>query len=148
PVRPVPAFDPQDPSATGWFTTSPPLTPPVNHVALLVGALAGNAGRFPAQVSVDLIEPISHIPPNPGTSFTNTVVISRNGLLLCENTANNTATAVVRTPDLDLALTKTGSPQGPLPGIAPGQPITYTLAVENRGTVNAKGVTVTDRSEE
>ena len=62
----------------------------------------------------------------------------------CENTADNTATAVTCTPSLDLALTKTGSAQGALPGIAPGQPITYTIQFQNSGTVPARGVTVTE----
>ena len=139
-VSPVPVFDPLNPLTGGW--SAEPITP-VNHIALLVGALAGNAGPFTAQVSVDLVDPITHILPQPGSSFANTVVIAQ-AIPLSEDTANNTATAVVRTPSLDLALTKTGSVEGSLPGIAPGQSITYTLTFENSGTVNAYGVRITD----
>ncbi len=142
PVASAPAFDPNNPLTGGWSATP---TTPVNHIALLVGTLAGNAGPFTAQVTVDLIDPNGGIPvlPPPGTCFANTLEI-RQAVPLCENPADNTAVATVCTPALDLALTKTGSVQGALPGIVPGQPITYTLAFENSGTVRAYGVRVTD----
>jgi uncharacterized repeat protein (TIGR01451 family) len=140
PVSPVPSFTPATPLAGGWSAAP---VPPVNHVALDVGALAGNSGPFTAQVTVDLIDPGTGARPDAGVCYTNSVVIHQvqPG---CENTADNTATAKVCTPSLDLSLRKTGSAQGLFPGIAPGQPITYTIEFENSGTVPARGVTITD----
>jgi len=140
PVNAAPAFDVSNPASGGWSATP---TAPVNHIALLAGAVAGNAGPFNAQVTVDLIDPVTHALPAPGTPFTNSVVIAQLDPL-CEDTSNNRATAIVRTPSLDLALTKTGSVEGSLPGLAPGQPIAYTIAFENSGTVNAYGVRIND----
>jgi uncharacterized repeat protein (TIGR01451 family) len=140
PAAVTPAFNVASPTSGGWSATA---TTPVNHIAFLINTLAGNAGPFTAQVTVDLIDPVTRVLPAPGTSFTNRVVIAQ-AVPLCENTANNTATAIVRTPALDVSLTKKGSVEGSLPGIAPGQPITYTLTFENNGTVSAYGVRVTD----
>ena len=141
PVSPVPAFNPAAPLTGGWAAA--PASP--SHVAFLVGALAGNAGPFTAQVTVDLIDPNGGTPvlPQPGVCFTNTVVIHQ-AVPACENLADNTATAIVCTPALDLALTKTGSVQGALPGATPGQPITYTIKFQNTGTVRAYGVRIAD----
>lgn len=147
PITSAPVFDPADPLnlANGW-TAAP--SAKINRIALLVGVMAGHTGPFTAQVSVNLIDPMGSAGvtelPKAGACFTNTAIIHQ-AVPLCENTANNTATARVCTPSLDLALTKTGSMEDNLPGIAPGQPITYTIAFENRGTVNAYGVSVSDQ---
>lgn len=146
PIPSVPAFNPADPlnAVNGWTDTP---GSKVNRIALRVGDMAGNSSSFTAQVSVNLIDPkgAGGVPelPQAGACFSSSVVIHQ-AVPLCEDTANNTATARVCTPSLDLALTKTGSMEGNNPGIAPGQPITYTLAIENNGTVNAYGVSVID----
>ena len=146
PLTTVFAFDPANPLdlLNGWTATR---GAKVNRLAFLVGAMAGNSPSLTAQISVDLIDPQgsggTRELPQAGACFTGSVIINQD-VPLCENTANNSATARVCTPSLDLALTKTGSMEGNTPGITPGQPVTYTLAFQNNGTVNAYGVSVTD----
>ena len=141
------AFNPANPldALNGW-TAAPGAK--VNRIAFLVGAMAGNSPSFSAQISVDLIDPQGSggTPelPQAGACFTGSVLIIQD-VPLCEDTSNNSATARVCTPSLDLALTKTGSTEGGAPGLTPGQPITYTLAFANHGTVNAYGVSVIDQ---
>ena len=61
-----------------------------------------------------------------------------------DDSGNNTSTASTETPGLEMALTKTGDPEGVYPGTIPGGQVAYTLEIENTGTTIAYGVKISD----
>ncbi len=139
-ISPVPVFDPASPASTGW--TNSPLGLLVNHLAYNVGTMAPQAGPYAISVTVRLTDPATGANINDGILLTNHVQVASGGV---ERTlTNNTASAVTRTPGVDMALTKTGNPEGSFPGTAPGHSLTYTLSYENSGSVRAYGIYVID----
>lgn len=64
---PIP--DPGNPAASGW-TAVPGATMPT-HVAVIVGAMPGNAGPFLAEVEMELRDPLNQADVPPGTVVTN-----------------------------------------------------------------------------
>ena len=135
----VPAFSATSPTTGGW-SASP--TSPVNHIAWVIGTLAGEAGPFTLTVTVDGLRASGQGTLPSAANLTNTVVIHADGT--DQNPANNTDDHTTRTPGNDITLTKTGSSEGSFPGVAPGGQLTYTLTVENSGTQTAYGVEIQD----
>jgi uncharacterized repeat protein (TIGR01451 family) len=117
-------------AGTGWNCTAP--TGPCTRSDALTPAASYPAIAVTAMVAANA---------TPGT-VTNIAAVSGGG---DSNTSNNTASdpTVITTPapGMDLAITKTHS----LNAAAPGQPITYLVAVKNVGTSASSGtVTVTE----
>ncbi len=77
-----------------------------------------------------------------GGTFTNTATVSTSTTTLTDsNSANNTASAATTiTPEVDLRITKTDTPD---PAIA-GNSLTYQIVVTNDGPATATNVNVTD----
>ncbi|MBK8092689.1 MAG: DUF11 domain-containing protein [Verrucomicrobiaceae bacterium] len=137
----VPAFNPLSPTTGGWSAAP---TTPVNHIAWLVGTLAGEAGPFTITVTTDAIAPNGGAPAllPAGVNLQNLASIHTTDTdQVPENSSDD---HVTRTPGNDVSLTKTASAEGSTPGIAPGKPLTYTLRVENSGTQTAYGIEILD----
>jgi uncharacterized repeat protein (TIGR01451 family) len=98
----------------------------------IVNLLAGGTATYTLTGTVD--------PAATGT-LVNTATVAASASPPDPNPANNTATDVdALTPQADLALTKTGSPD-PVP---PGGVLTYILTVANAGPSDATSVTLVD----
>jgi uncharacterized repeat protein (TIGR01451 family)/fimbrial isopeptide formation D2 family protein len=134
----TPAFDPSAPLAGGW--TNAPVVP-VQHIAWVIGTLPGSAGPYTIAVTA-IAAPPSGAPLPAGTALRNAVEIFVSGT--DQNPDNNTDEHTPRTPSNDVALTKTGSTEGAVPGLVPGDEIVYEIVVENTGTETAYGIEVAD----
>jgi uncharacterized repeat protein (TIGR01451 family) len=79
-------------------------------------------------------------PQNAGTTISNTASVQ--GTVPDPNNSNNSATETtsVVAPTADLAVTKTDSPDP----VFVGEPLTYTIRVDNNGPLTASSVTLSD----
>ncbi len=135
----APTFDPQDPTSNGW-TASPVGT--VAYVAILIGDLPGNAGPYSPRITLAAIDPDNGNNIPAGVALTNSATIYTSSIETTDT--DNTGTATTSTPGIDLTIDKKGNPEGGFPGVAPGDPITYSITIGNSGSVDACGVYVTD----
>ncbi|WP_411846710.1 SdrD B-like domain-containing protein [Roseibacillus persicicus] len=137
----APTFTPGT-SGAGW-STSPPAT--VTFIAFEVGTVPANAGDTDILVSTTIPGGTA-----PGTAYINTATISTSAQESDDpedpgdGPDNNVATATTQIPGVDMAIAKSASAEGSVPGLRPGDPITYTIEVTNTGTQTAYGVKVED----
>ena len=143
PTAPVPAFNPTNASANiaaGWSATQPACA--ISHVAFSVGDIPASSPPYVIQLAVQLTNPTTGADLFAGEVFSNCVAVGTSSIET--NVANNTDCAVTALPGIDMAISKVGSVEGALTGIAPGSALTYTLEFCNRGTVPAYGIELTD----
>ena len=143
PSSPVPAFDPTNAGANataGWVSS--PAGMDVSHIAWSVGMLPRNSAIYTIEVNARLVDPGDGTDLTAGLALTNSVEIFTTDP--DENPTNNIDQHPTRTPGVDLALEKSGSIEGVLPGSIPGQPLTYTMTWRNSGTVTAYGLKIED----
>ncbi len=140
-----PTIDANDPAATGWTQDIDSLTT-VSHVAVVIGALAGNAGPRSVDVSVALVDPATGLEPQPGSRFENCAVIGADGSPFTDDDdpSNNSGCVTTSTPGIDLSVATVCDPSGSFPGVRVGEPLDVTFRVSNTGTVNAFGVVLSD----
>lgn len=134
-----PVFDPNDPS--GWTSDASSL-PVVNWIAFHVEELAGSAPPRELEVLVSARDPVGQALLVAGQLFENCVRITLPGV--DEDPSNNDSCIITRVPGLNVAITKLCEPSGYLPGARPGDPVSFGLVLENRGTTEAYGLVVTD----
>ena len=135
----------QDVVTGGWSFVSVTPAPGFSCSDPGAGATSGtvfcNAGSLAAG-STSTFSIVFHIPPAtpPGTTFTNTAVVSSS---TDPNSENNTSTAATTTPGApaqgDVAIGKTGPTSA-----APNSDVTYTITVTNLGPSTANNVSLTD----
>ncbi len=133
-------------SPGGAWTSTPTLVngrPVVNYMLFSIGNLAALQGPFPISVTGEAREQDGDLSAI-GQSFTAHAEIRMIGApYLDNNTGNNAADVVTRTPSVDLAIALECTPSGVSPGLPPGEIIEVVLDFENTGTVNVYGVTIT-----
>ena len=110
-----------------------------NRTITISGAIPATNGSVTCTITLALAHPA----PVGTTGYSNTAMVSDDGLKGADPTpSNNTATDVDtltnRTPDL--VVTKTDGTTM----LAPGQPTTYTVTVTNTGNIGVADVLVTD----
>ena len=115
---------------------------PAGGASSTAGPVAGDVAdtiSLPAGSSVNYTVLCSIDPSATGT-LSNTATAASS--VTDPNGSNNSATDsdTVLMPMADLSITKTGSPAS----LQPGQPLTYTVTVNNTGPSDAPGVVVTD----
>jgi len=137
PQTTAPTYD----GGAGWSATP---TPTTSYVALLLGDLPPQSGPFQAYLRVEARDPASGQPPEGGTRFeacaTVAVGSDQEGE---EHPGNDRACALTRTPGIDVEVRESCDPEGGYPGLRPGEPMRFTLELENTGTVPAYGVALT-----
>ncbi|MFT7579291.1 MAG: putative repeat protein (TIGR01451 family), partial [Myxococcota bacterium] len=135
-----PVIDPANPAAGGW-TQDPTSLPRVTHVAIVVGDLPALSGPYSILVDVVAQDPTG-LPPLSGAQLDNVATIGSYSTppTLDEDDSNNRATAMTRTPGIDLSSRAVCEPSGALPGLRPGDLLNVTLALRNTGTVEAYGL--------
>ncbi len=138
PTGALPAFDAADPAADGWSQSPGALGGPVTHVAFVVGALPAYAPPRTIVVEVELVDPATGLPPQPGSAFEGCATIS--ATTQDDDPSNHEACATTQTPGIDLSLSALCEPPGAEPGLLPGQIWRVTLAYANTGTTTAYGV--------
>ncbi|MGJ8726603.1 MAG: SdrD B-like domain-containing protein [Roseibacillus sp.] len=137
----APVFTPGT-SGLGWSSTP---TATVTFIAFEVGTVPANAGDSDILVSTSIPGGTA-----PGTAYTNTATISTSAQESddpedpTDGPNNNAATAMTQIPGVDMAIAKSASAEGSVPGLRPGDPITYTIELTNTGTQTAYGVKVED----
>ncbi|HRH30941.1 MAG TPA: hypothetical protein PK886_02670, partial [Candidatus Paceibacterota bacterium] len=137
----APTFDLSNPVSLGWQTTYSSNT---NFIAIVTGPLAGNSPEYTVSVTLEATDPSTDLELPTGVSLTNTVEIFLPTGVNDQDYTNNTASATVITPGIDLWIEKTGNVEGGFPGVGPGDSMTYTVSFGNQGTVPACGVFITD----
>ncbi|MFO0749417.1 MAG: DUF11 domain-containing protein [Myxococcota bacterium] len=136
----APAFDPQNPAASGWSKT-PGL---VQWIAIQRSNLGKQEGPFSVYIDVALRTPVSGLTPLPGSTITNVASIAPAGPSQDgdDDPSNNTSTVTTKTPGVDVAMDLLCDPAGAYPGAIPGQAASVTLTLVNNGTVPAYGLKV------
>ncbi len=137
----APTFTPGT-SGAGWSSTPPA---GVTFIAFEIGTLPANQGdtKILVGTSIPAAAP-------PGSSYTNSATIATSATENddpedpTDGAENNAASATTKIPGVDMAVAKSASVEGSVPGLRPGDPITYTIEVTNTGTETAYGVKVED----
>ncbi len=148
-LGPTPTFSPANPTlpANGWTSVAGAT---VNHIAFVVshcatapcnpGDLDRLTGPFEIRIATTARAPGGAL-PFTGQPFTATASIAMIGNSFADaDLTNNTATATVRTPGVDLEVQTVCSPSGVLPGLPPGETATFTVDLANTGTTPAYGI--------
>lgn len=136
----VPAFDPSGPSGD-WTNDVGTLGTQPRHIAYIIGTVAARSAVYEITIQGILNDPGTGDPLAAGLTLENSVTIYADE---DDDPSNNTDTASTETPGLEMAITKTGDPEGIFPGAVPGDTIAYTLEIENNGTTIAYGVKISD----
>ncbi|PKN55529.1 MAG: hypothetical protein CVU56_20835 [Deltaproteobacteria bacterium HGW-Deltaproteobacteria-14] len=130
------------PTGGGWGTTPSPQT---SYVAILAGTLPAQSGPYAVYLRVEARDPATGQTPEGGTRFQScagvTIGSPQEG---AGDPGNNSACALTRTPGIDVEVRKTCDPAGAYPGVRPGEAVTFTLELENTGTVPAYGVKLSE----
>jgi len=106
----------------------------------LIGISSGRGSIDPGTQDLSLSTPFTITQPTAYQTFdlsSNPVDLDQENLVFVPN---GTSGYNVQIPQTDLEVSQIASP----PPVEPNQPLTYTIAVLNAGTITATGVTVTD----
>ncbi|MCA9513817.1 MAG: DUF11 domain-containing protein, partial [Myxococcales bacterium] len=142
----APTFDADAADPPGWSRALTSLGAPASWVAVRVANVPGLASPRSVFVDVELRNPVTHVPPQPGDSIVNCVTAAMRGANapVDDDPSNNSACATTRTPGIDVSLTHDCSPEGAFPGVLPGGTVTLTLTLSNSGTEAAHGLKIHD----
>jgi|GEM_PF-1003114 len=130
------------PGGAGW---SAAFTPESSYVAIVAGTLPPQSGPYTVYLRVEARNPVNGQTPEGGTRFEGcagiTIGSAQEGP---EHPDNDSACALTRTPGIDVEVRKTCDPEGAYPGVRPGEAVTFTLELENTGTVPAYGIKLSE----
>jgi len=120
----------------GWSCTTPAV-----GAAGAITCTDGGTLALNAPASFTLVLQVNAGTPS-GTSIAETATASAGNIVPNLTTNSATATVIVANANsADMAIVKTASP---IPNVAEGDPLTYTLAITNNGPASATNATVTD----
>ena len=130
-----PAFDRENPTSGGWTAT--PLANPCYIAVKIDQPLKKSASNRKLTLYVQATDPSTNKKIDAGTRLKGEVMIT--GKLPDANPIDNYANSITKVPAIDLWVTITATPSGPVPGVLPGGTITYQVAFGNAGKEQSCG---------